>query len=397
MIGLSAVGLLWLVLFVAVVTHRGLPGVLRPLLGIALLAYGLASISTLAAGYFHARGLLQGLAERQAEARAHMTWALETLPDTVRHKLPVLAAMKLQERMAKATAEFGPRVWSVEWRWGVLPAFKTDLLAKNLMAHVGTPPLIVYAVGEHARNASRFFQAVSRYDTKFPMGQSRTARYIDFLMEDDLAAQQSAQTLCEAVDFHRDDPGDPRSRSYLLGARARQMAGKQAKIRQLMEVAFDAFDQFLFLRVRRCYPANQTGEWGWQPYSALFMEYAQLLQAFQGLNTLEIRWLGDPPVPVVGSADALYRLECEASGRWPAGQETWTDPQTGKSGPTYYVNAATCAYYTEGVEFSKWPSQPDLRSVGITATDKEWRFAGLPVVIVGEKLFLPPNMDRPRP
>jgi hypothetical protein len=227
------------------------------------------------------------------------------------------------------------------------------------------------------------------------MSMSRTAEFIEHLMTDDLATQEVAAQLCGLVDLSRDDPSDARSGSYRLSACAKQMVAKQVKIAALLAVGCDEFDSFLYLRVRRGYPATLKGDFGWQPYSPLFMDLSQILFAFQGFNTLEIRWMGDPPAPVVGSVDALYRLECRARGPWPDGEETWTDRESGESGPTYYVNATTHRYYIEGSEFCKWPSQPEIRTIGVLTSENAWQLAGLPAVVVAPSLLLPPRTPLP--
>lgn len=397
MIALAAVAALWLILVVTIAGHRALRRSYRLAILVPVVAYGLVSCWTLGGSCLHARRLLRGFGERRSEAESRMARALEALPDTVRNKRVVHGALKLEERIRRASSAFGPFASGVVWNWRIFPAFDADLLARNLNAHVGTPPLIVHAAGESARNAYRLHECALAHETEFPFGQSRSALYVGHLLGDDLAAQQSAGELCELVDFVHDDPADPRSRSYLLARCAVQMIGKQAKINELLDIACDAFDDLLVLRVRRAYPVTTTGEIDWQPYSPLFMEYSQLLFEFRGISMLDARWMGDPPRPTVGSVDAFYRLDCEATGAWPKGQETWTDPETGETGPTYYVDATTAQYYGEGVQFCKWPRQPDIRTPGFTEVGQGWRFAGLPAVIVDKTIFLPPEPKRRRP
>jgi len=396
MIGLLVIAIGWVLLVVAVIVQRSLGRVVKLCIVVPLLAYGALSAVSLVRSYSHARTLLDGFDARQAEAARHMASALAATPDTVLREPLALTARRLQDRLADAAAAFGPRTWNVVWKYRIIPAFEADILATNLVKLVDVPPQLVYAGGRYARHNAEIAQCADYHQPDFPMLRSMSLEVMWGMMDSDAAGHEEATRLCDAVDLTKEDAADPRSNTYRLVALAARMVGAQNKMEELLAATCGAFDQFLALKVRRVYLKENSAEAEWSPYSALLMDFGPLVASIWGMNMLEVRWMGDPPRPVVGSADVLYRIECEVTGPWPEGQATWSDPETGASGPVYFADLATSRVFTEGVRLSKWPEQPDFRSIDITASLDERHYSGIPSIDVGEDNFLPPKPERPR-
>jgi len=389
MLGLAAVALLLVVLLASLLAYPTLRRGYRIPAAALVLAYGAACLVTLAHSYFHTRSALDRFAARQEAATEHLRQALSRLPDSLRTRPVIWEAQRLQERLAEYAEHFGPRVWGVRWVYGVFPVFDGKRLAANMNLLVDTPPLLVYGAGEEARQTTRCSEYYLLREMDYLMHMSRTVAFVDHLLQNCLEIQRTAAELCKTIDLNEDDADDPRGRTYRLATLGRQLIATLSKVKETADAGYGAFDELLFLRVRRAYASEETSAGEWQPCSPFFLDLAELAASFKGVNALKVRWAGDPQVPQLGSDEAVYRLECEVRGTWPAGQGRWTDAKTGESGPVYYVSGTTARYYGEGVRISKWPRQPEFRAVGIVATGPDEGLAGLPLIRVDEDLFWP--------
>jgi hypothetical protein len=319
------------------------------------------------------------------------------MPDSVLSKPVVQAARKLHGTISRAN-RFGIWSWGVNYRYGIIPELDGQVLAENLTKLADVPAQLVYAASADARNSREFSQS---YDYRhlitreFPMNQSRTAGRISTIFGSFDEGAQLARTLIDTVNIAKDDMRDPRSVSYRLAATSARMVGIQNKLAELIAIGFGAFENQLEMTVRNVSLGGRQDEAEWAPLSPMLMDFTALVPALSGINVLEVRWMGHPPKPVVGSAEPFYRIDCSTTGPWPSGQNTWKD-STGNGGPSYFVDLAASRVFAQGAELCKWARQPDIRALNIRADKEDRRFAGLPVVDVPPEFLRPPPQKLPR-
>ena len=392
---LLTVVVLWVALVALVTLHRSLPVAWKGALGALLLAYGVTCAVTLAASYRANVLLLAEYSDRRQEAAGHMERIYGERPDSLRLRPFVLAAERLRDRLDKVAASYGPGTWPVSWRYGLFPAFQAGGVAENLLTLVKVPPLMLY---DQARWDQHVHELSACYDARsadFPMGMSATVAFVDHLLQLDAAMQNKAIGLIDSVDIVRDLLDEPRSGVSVLADIPHRMVGVQGKIEAVLEIGCGGFDEVKIMKMARSSAMSGEDVGLWRPCSPLFSDMEYLSAIFVGVNSLEARWMGDPPRPVIGSVDAIYRIECETIGHWPASEETWTDGESGRTGPTYVVDVRAYQYCKPGLVITKWGKQPDLR-VGEAARTIGRGFTGIPTTLVPKPLLYPLGYTGPR-
>lgn len=390
MTGLIVLFALWIVVVIGVWLSGQLNKKAKTIILVPLLMYGIVSAVSIGQSYRAGRPAFAGITDRMKAAEAHLAAAKDGAPDSVFTRPLVQSAKKVHAELQR-TVRFGLLSWGVSYRYGIFPRLNGDAAAASLVKLVDVPAQLVYAEVANARNARDYAEC---YDYRmfvtrdFPMNYSRTAGVISMILDAYKGGAMIATGLCDSVKVGRDDARDPRSQSYRLAALATKLVGMQNKLDQLLNVGCGAFDEEISLNVRDVQPMALDSGPQWTPLSPLFMDFTPLVPNLAGITMLEIRWEGDPPRPILGTTEPLYRIDCETSGTWPAGQDSWTD-STGHSGPTYFADASAGRVFARGVRLLKWSRQPDVRALNIRANAEDLRYAGIPTVDVPEELFLP--------
>ena len=391
MTGLIVLLALWVVLLTGVWVHPKLSRKAKIIALVPIVAYGVVSGVRVARSYAAGRPQFSRMAQKWTVAEEHLASVLGSVPDSALAKPLVQSAKQLHADL-KRTMRFGVWSWGVRYRYGVVPEVNGDVVAANLERLLDVPAQLAYAEAANVRNSRDFTQC---YDYRllvtrdFPMNYSRSAGVISMILDAYKSGATTSMGLCDTVNIARDDARDPRSPTYRLSATAAKLVGMQNKLDELLAVACGAFDEEIALAVRNVRPSDVTQGPEWKPLSPLFMDFTPLVPNLTGISTIEVRWMGDPPKPVVGTTEPIYKLDCETRGTWPAGQDIWRD-STGNSGPTYFVDASASRVFAKGVRLLKWDRQPDIRSLNIMANAEDRRYAGIPTVDVTEDLFLPP-------
>jgi hypothetical protein len=385
---------LWASLVALVVLHRSLAKSWRIIVVGLLLGYGAACAATLYTSYAANRDRLAGFDERRAIAHERFDEIVRGGPDSLAGTPVMVAAKRLQRHVDRAANDYSPGTWRVVWHHGVLPAFDGGVAARNILALVEGPPLIAFAKVQRDRHIADLIACMDEHNSVFPMGLSQTIKQTDRVLLLGASMHVGVMRLVDSVDIAREHIDDPRTGVAVLAGLPHRMVGVEAKVEELLQVGCDRFDQFTVLKVARSTMIDEAEVGEWRPCSPLFIDIEYLLPMFIGLNDLEARWIGDPPRPVIGTADAIFEISMEVIGPWPPSQGTWTDAESGKTGPVFATSAKAYRYNAPGLEMVKWANQPDFRVVEIA---QNTGYLGFPTVRVhGSLLFRPGDKGFPR-
>ena len=118
----------------------------------------------------------------------------------------------------------------------------------------------------------------------------------------------------------------------------------------------------LIVRSRTATADYEADEWA--PLSPLFLNVNLVHEAANSPGLLEVRWIGNPPRPAIGSTLAATTLDCAVIGDVPAGQETWAD-SAGVLGQRYRVTSRVARCIPEGSRIVRTSGRPQIVTYGV--------------------------------
>ncbi len=388
MILLITVAVLWAVFVTAMFrTETASRSTRAVLLGI-LLVYGVGAIASLAHSYLACSRPYSEYEVKSAISRVRMASLLADQPDAVASSEMVMAADSLLDRLDVLAGGFGPSRWSVAWRGKVFPAFRVGNDAANLHALADVPPLMVSAAVSELALRRSVDPCLGFVGVPGRLSAGKSTGFVGLMLDEGSNAHAAVVDLARKVDPSVGERTDPRTKTYQISMMAKRLIGVLAKTGAVLSLVCQQYDEPLTLRVMRREEAADAGD-GWYPLNPLFMDLEHLLGARSGLDMLDVRWVGDPERPILGSIDAPYRIEARVRGAWPGRVLEGTTDDQSRHHIEFNVGVIAYELYSEGVVVTKPAGDSELRSTGLGGHFRNHYVNGFPLYEVREGQLFP--------